>query len=136
MQKIIIKSIPHNQHRYPTLGDYVDNDYIDFNLENKKETNIFVSDMGNEDYEFMIAIHEMVEQYLCRKRGIKEKDISDFDIAFEELNIDEEPGDQYDAPYRNEHRFSENIERLICAELGIHWDDYEKFTCDFFDKNR
>lgn len=139
MKTIIIESIPHSKQRYPTLGDYFEemsDIYSEGNLKgHEKITAIKVSDMGNEDAEFLIGIHELVESYLCRKRGIKEEDITAFDIAFEEKNIDEEPGDQPDAPYRNEHRVATIIEQILCHELGWHWCDYEKFLIDFYDKN-
>jgi hypothetical protein len=116
---INIKTIPNKEQRYNTLGDYFDNE---------NGTNIFVSDLGNEDYEFLIGLHELVEQYLCKKRGIKEEDISKFDIKFEKERKDgddSEPGDNKNAPYRKEHFIATNIERIICGELGLNWQDYE-----------
>jgi len=123
--KISIKTIQHQYHRYPTLGDYYDKD---------GESHIFVSDVGNEDAEFLIAIHELIEQYLCRKRGISEESISAFDIAYENSGKDGEPGDEKDAPYYKEHQFATIMERLICQELGIDWREYENFTTEFFNK--
>ena len=118
--KIKIKTIPHANHRYETVGDYwVDDEGTKY---------IVVSDMGNEDYELLVAIHELIEQHLCLKRGIKEREITDFDIEFEknrpEGNTDE-PGDAPDAPYRKEHFFATNIERLISEQLGVDWKTYD-----------
>ena len=116
---INIKSIPHSEQRYETCGDYWDDE---------KGTNIRVSNMGNEDYEFLVAVHELVEQYLCKKRGISEESISAFDIEYEKNRIFEdtsEPGDNKDAPYRKEHFFATSIERLIAGELGVDWKDYD-----------
>jgi hypothetical protein len=104
--------------RYPTCGDYYkENDY----------TKIEIKTQLNEDYEFLIMIHELIEEYLTRKRGIKEQDIMDFDLLWEESDEpkEDEPGNCKYAPYYKEHRFSENIERLICADLGIDWFKYE-----------
>ena len=42
MKPIEIKSIPHDQHRYETVGDYWDDG---------TGTHIRVSEVGNEDYE-------------------------------------------------------------------------------------
>ena len=85
--------------------------------------------MGNEDYEFLVAVHELIEQYLCKKRNIKEPDISAFDIEFEknrQPGNEDEPGDDPSAPYRKEHFFATSIERLIAAELGVDWQEYDK----------
>ena len=117
---ITIKTIPHSSHRYPTVGDWL--------FDEHGNLNIWVSDCGNDDYAFLVGIHEAIEAYLCQKRGIKEDDVSKFDIAFElerkEGNVDE-PGDNKWAPYRKEHFFATNIERLLAAELDIVWEDYD-----------
>jgi hypothetical protein len=116
-----IKSIPHNEHRYETVGDYW--------LDEKGVTQFRVSDMGNEDYHFLVGIHELVEEYMTRKRGIKETDIKAFDEAFEAKRAPgntDEPGDDPAAPYRKEHRFAENIERQIALELGVDWAEYTR----------
>jgi hypothetical protein len=106
--------------RYPTCGDY-------YKLEDNL-TKIEIKKQLNEDYEFLIMVHELIEEYITRKRGITEQSITNFDLAWEELSEpkEDEPGNNKWAPYYKEHRFSENIERLICAELGIDWFKYEK----------
>ena len=60
--KTIIETISHKAQKYPTVGDWRNDP--DGTLR------IRVSDMKNEDYEFLIALHELVEQHLCKKRGI------------------------------------------------------------------
>ena len=118
--QINIKTIPHNEQRYDTCGDYYDTD---------ESTEIKVSDLGNEDYEFLVAVHELIEQYLCKKRGIKELDITDFDEVFEMKRVQgntDEPGDDKNAPYRREHFFATSIERLVSAEIGVDWSEYDK----------
>ncbi len=108
--------------RYPTAGDYYENKYGDMIVEICKQS--------NPDYEFCIMIHELIEEYITRKRGIKEQEIMDFDLQFEAereegLHSDTaEPGIDFRAPYRKEHIFAENIERLIAAELNIDWELY------------
>ena len=118
MKAIIIHSLPHALQRYDTVGDY---------QEAHGAILITVSEMGNDQYEQLVAVHELVEKILVNARGIKDADIDAFDRAFEQRRVEgneDEPGDAPEAPYRREHRFAENIERLVCAELGIHWDDY------------
>lgn len=119
MLNINIKTIPHSEHRYPTCGDY----WVDENGVQQ----VRVSDMNNPDYEILVAIHELIELYLCQKRGIKEEGITAFDVEFEnnrvEGNVDE-PGDDKNAPYRKEHFFATNVERLLAEQLGVDWKVY------------
>jgi hypothetical protein len=115
-----IRTIRHFSHRYPTVGDY----YYEDN-----KTKIFVSDMKNEKYEFLIAIHEQVEAFLTRLRGIKEEHITAFDKQFEENRLNgnnDEPGDSFVAPYYKEHQFATIIEKLLAIELGVDWGEYEE----------
>ncbi len=121
---IYIDTIPHSEQRYPTVGDY-------WHTSNKscgyKKIEVRVSNMENPDYEFLVAIHELIEAYLTKKRGITEELITDFDIKFEESRTPEstdEPGDHPNAPYRKEHFFATTIERLAAAELGVDWMAY------------
>lgn len=119
--KISILTIPHSSHRYPTVGDYQDHP--------DKSRSVRVSDMGNEDYEFLVAIHELIEQHLCLKRFITEEKITAFDVKFEknrQPGDTMEPGDAIGAPYRLEHQFATKIEREIAGELGVNWDEYSK----------
>ena len=46
MKKIIIESVPHDSHRYETVGDWY--------REEDGTLRIKVSDMGNEDYEILV----------------------------------------------------------------------------------
>lgn len=114
-----IKTIPHKEQRYDTCGDY---------WKDGKINRFRVSKM-NDDYEFLVVIHELIEAHLAKKRGIKWKDIDNFDKKFEAArkpdNVDE-PGNDAAAPYKKEHRFAENIERQVALELGVDWFEYEK----------
>lgn len=105
---ISIKTIPHKEQRYPTIGDWW--------LENG-EMKIRVSEeLGNEDYQFMIAIHELIEQHLCRKRGISQESIDKFD---KEHLDSEDPGSLPDAPYHKEHLFSLIVEGMLANQLEV-----------------
>ena len=76
-----------------------------------------------DDETFLIALHELVEAKLCQKRGITHAAIDKFDMeywpAVSPRAVDAEPGDDPQAPYRKEHRFSALIEHLMAHELGI-----------------
>jgi len=117
LPKIVIYPIKHSQQRYDTAGDY----FKDFGGKNLWWFHI--SKMENPDYEFLVLIHELIEWYLTQKRGIKEKDITLFDLK----NVDsEDPGSLKDAPYHREHMFSMKIEKLLAKELGVEWKTYDK----------
>ena len=107
-----------NTMRYSTLGDYYD---VVKSPDGFKNFLIEVADTHNLDYNFLIGLHELVEFYLCNKRGIKDKKITGFDI--EHLDA-EDPGRLKEAPYHKEHMFAEKIEKLMCKELGIEWRKY------------
>lgn len=121
MLRILIQTIPHNQHRYPTVGDYTDDDL--------GGQTILVSDCSNWKYELLVAFHELIEQNLLKARNISEESVRNFDVLFEagNPNTGEEPGEQPDAPYYNEHMFAEKLERIYAKELGVDWDEYEEY---------
>ena len=119
--KIQLRTIPHSEQRYETVGDW--ENLPDGSLR------ISVSDMGNDDYAFLVAIHDAVEVWLCTKRGITDEAVSAFDIEYEKNRPEgdeSEPGDHPDAPYRKEHFFATNIERMIALELGVDWAQYDQ----------
>lgn len=112
--KIVIETIPHDQQRYPTCGDYwVDPDGT---------LQIRVSEMGDRHMEVLVAAHELVEVFLCEARGIAEPDVMAFDMTHPELD---DPGHDPRAPYHHEHVFAECVERLFATELGVNWQEYE-----------
>lgn len=118
--RIVIESIPHDQQRYETCGDYT--------TDADGALHIRVSHT-EDDYDFLIAVHELIEAYLCAKRGITGEEIDAFDFAFErarkEGNFDE-PGNNPAAPYFMEHKFATAIERQVSKELGVKWAVYDK----------
>lgn len=112
MLDIQIQSIPPEEQRYDTLGDYW---FEDDNWQ------VRVSETGDWKSEFLVALHELVEMALCKDRGIPEKVIKRFDENFEGQG---EPGNSDLAPYEEEHRFATHIERAVAKELGYSWDEY------------
>lgn len=117
MKPIRIKTVPGIFQRYPTCGDYQDQgDYI----------SMTITEQGNEDHEFLIMVHELIEWYIARKRGISEEQITDYDLEWEKKDTAkaDEPGNEEDCIYRHEHRFAENVERLLAHELGLDWNTY------------
>lgn len=124
IEKVRVEVIPHNQQRYPTVGDWL--------YEKDGTLVIRVSRMTDPRYAMLVALHELVEVLLCNQRGITQKEVDRFDIQFEKDRAagkhgeDDEPGDHPKAPYRKEHFFATNIEALMAGELGVDWKKYEE----------
>lgn len=150
--KIVIETIPHDQHRYPTAGDwyYADEPTTpEVGAPTEKVLHIKVSNLSDRRREALIAIHELVEVILCEHDGVTQEAVDAFDMEFEKKRqerIDdaarkvtepgvtsgeealiaiEEPGDDEKAPYRDQHCFATGIERLLASRLGVGWKDYE-----------
>ena len=119
MFNIDIKTIKQEEHRYETLGDYWDDP--------DGTTHIRCTNLRSPDSEFLVILHELVEQYLLKVAFIKEEDVKAFDIMFEEERAagkwDEyaEPGDDPRAPYRKQHFMAECVERMVAAFIGVDW---------------
>ena len=114
MLKIAIQTIPHEQQRYNTCGDWFDGQF--------KWQMITVSDMGNKDMEFLVGLHEYIENHLARKRGITPAMADEFDKNFKGEG---EPGDSPDCPYGPDHQSATRIEKVAAEILGIDWSDYD-----------
>lgn len=117
-----IKTIPHSEMPYPTAGNWrVDDGLIE----------VEVADMKNEDYHFLVIVHELIEAYLCKRAGITQESVDAFDIEFEKQRSKSltlstaEPGDNRFAPYERQHNIASGIERILMAELGVKIQDYE-----------
>ena len=125
---IIIKTIPHDQQRYPTAGDWWFEPYCQGKPEEECDLHIRVSGTGNWRYEALVALHELVEVLKCKHDGVSQKEVDEFDIEYEKNRKDgddSEPGDSPDAPYRFQHCLATGIERIMCAEFGLDWKAYD-----------
>lgn len=76
---------------------------------------------SHDDEAFLVALHELVEAWLCRANGIEQQAVDAFDVLFEtESHPNEaEPGDDPRAPYRLEHRKAMLLEMLMANFLGL-----------------
>lgn len=118
---ITIKTIPHDQQRYETVGDWWFTPTGDIEIR--------VSDMGNPQYEFLVAYHEQCEVMMCINEGITVEEVDAFDIEFEKNRAEDnadEPGDDPKAPYRKQHFAATTLERQMAANLGVDWKLYEE----------
>lgn len=132
--KIIIETKQHELQRYDTVGDWF--------YDNDGALHIIVSNLSDERYIALIAIHELIEVLLCKHRHISQQSVDNFDMAFEKERqaaiqvgvskeifadlVASEPGDDPSAPYHKEHCFATGIERLMASELDVKWKQYEK----------
>jgi hypothetical protein len=113
---IAIRIIPHDQQRYPTVGDWYTDEH--------GVTHISVSNLGNWRMEFAIAIHELTEWALCRHQGVSQREVDEFDTTYTGPCI--EPGDDPKSPYRMAHCVATGVERIVIALLGVSWRDYDE----------
>lgn len=122
--KIIIETIPHKDQRYETCGDW----YTDTN----GSLRIKISEEMGERSAFAVAIHELIEWFLCKERGITEAMVDQFDFKYEEERSEglrrehDDPGDDPHCPCHDEHQFATAIERRLMAHMLEKWSEHEK----------
>lgn len=143
--RIVIQTIPHKDQRYPTTGDW--------QFDDDGDLLVAVSGMGDWRYEALVGIHEAIEAVLCKNAGVREDNVTNFDIRFEKArgnswlrekyvkdgtpttkaiglaltaDIDAEPGDCAAAPYYKQHQLATAVERMLAVELGVSWNLYEQ----------
>jgi len=108
--------------RYFTAGDY---------FEENGQYIIDIAKQVNPYHSALIAIHELCEFLLINRRGIPEPTILQYDLQWEKdkqegIAKSDEPGNEANCIYKEEHRIAETIERLMALYLGIDWFEYEK----------
>lgn len=115
LKNSIITIVPHETQRYDTAGDYRDI--------NESWTEFRISEMDNPDYEFLLIVHEFIEEHLTRRRGITDDIITEWDVNH--INHPD-PGSIEGCPYHAEHLFATFIEKEVCHKLGIDWNEYSE----------
>lgn len=106
--------------RYETAGDYV---------QENGEWVFYIARLSKRRYEACVALHEIIECYLCHWLGIKEPDIMAFDIEYEKKRPegdDSEPGFDKNAPYRIPHTIATIIEYIFSKILFVNWKKYDQ----------
>jgi hypothetical protein len=74
--------------RYPTAADW--------QFKPDGSVHITVTRMSDHRYEFLLALHELVEALLCKATGVPQAAVDAFDIEYEQHRKpgdDSEPGD-------------------------------------------
>jgi hypothetical protein len=131
--KIDWKVIPHREQRYDTTGDWqlLGDDIV-----------IRTSDLGNPDYNFLEGLHEVVEAYLCKRMGITQKMVDDYDFAYETAhqrgdanypcgcpyNRLSDPGSDPHSPYLCAHLVAEAVEAIVARTLRADWKEYDELA--------
>lgn len=112
---IIIKSIPHKEHRYQTCGDWwFEGDTL----------HIRVSEEMPQKSQELVALHELAEVFMCMANGVTQEQVDKYDMDYESTrhpDDDSEPGDHGDAPYHFQHRLATAIETIAAAQMGVAW---------------
>jgi|ERR1044071_1627060 hypothetical protein len=117
---IHIKVIPESEMRAGVSG-------ADWFFDDKGDLQVRVSPMRDSRYETLLAIHECVEAIMAHHNGVTVKAVDEFDQKYYETHADDlDAGDEADAPYRHEHCLATAIERILCAELGVVWSEYDR----------
>ena len=121
--RVRIREIDHREQRYDTCGDW---QWLAPGYPSPHPTlMVTVSTLPDRREMFLVAIHELIEAFLCGCAGITEAQVDVFDLS-QEYYFEGEPGDQPAAPYYKQHQFATGIERILAAEVGVNWLEYER----------
>jgi hypothetical protein len=115
IKSITMGSIPPVDMRYETVGDW---EFLPGG-----HLKITTPDTLDDDSAFLVQLHELVEVYLCNKRGITDEEVTKWDI--DHLAHPGEPGEIEGAPYFREHAVANRVEAIVCEELGLSWDTHD-----------
>jgi hypothetical protein len=128
---IDIKDIEHSQQAYDTVGNW--------SFLPGEVLKIEVSRMSDERYMLLVAIHELVEAWLCKTAGIDGDSVTRFDMSWVAAQQDAhqatwgevfagitEPGDDPRAPYHAQHLAATELEMRLAHLLGVDWAAYTR----------
>ena len=95
--------------------------------------------MDCSESELAIAIHELIEAWICRKQGITDEQVTAFDAMFEnernrgQHNLFDEAGDDVRAPYFDAHQRATSVENEVCSALKLTWSQHESNVNSLFE---
>lgn len=118
-------AIPDSSIRHHQIGDWA---YTETSV------HAFVSEDCPEQSKLPILFHELIESILCRRDGISDESVCDFDEQYEKERAEgkhgeyDEPGDDPRAPYRQQHMAATHVERAVCHVLGINWTEHSQLA--------
>lgn len=101
-------------------------DGVDWFWEPNGDLQVQIGPMSDWRREVLLGIHEAVEAILCKNNHVPQAAVDAFDQEYDKTHsTDCNAGDDPAAPYRREHCFATAVERMLCAELGVNWKDYD-----------
>lgn len=130
--RVIITTNPHLKQRYNTIGDWTVQDDGTILIRVSKMpaiTSRTEAKISGRRQEFLIAIHELIEAFLCSERDITSAAVDEFDFKYNSnermQDTSSEAGDHPDSPYRRQHCIATGIERMLAVLLRVDWHFYE-----------
>ena len=114
--RIDIKAVDPSVIRYSTCGDWWWNG--DGSLQ------VSVPEYGSRNSSFLVALHELVEAWLCRAAHITEAEVLKWDLDHPDSD---EPAEEKGSPYIHQHNTALKVEKIVAKALGIdfgrhdHW---------------
>ena len=86
-----------------------------------------VSKLSDWRREVALGLHEAIEAVICQHQGVSQESVDAFDRKFEATHTsDLNAGDDLAAPYAKAHSLATACERILTAEFGICWADYDR----------
>jgi len=103
--EVLIKIVPHQEYQYSTLVRR-------FEAEGGRWV-IEVCELGDARYEFLVIVHELVEWFLSRLKGVERR------------GVEANGGDSgMKVNYYWEHVFATLVERMVALQLDVDWKEY------------
>lgn len=117
---IHIKVIPESEQRAEVNG-------ADWFFDSAGDLQVRVSPMSDWRREVLLGVHEAVEAIMCKNNGVTQAAVDRFDQEYDKTHtFDVNAGDDPDSPYVHEHCLATAIERILCAELEVNWESYDR----------
>lgn len=117
---IHIKVIPESEQRACVNG-------ADWYWDEEGDLQVRVSPLSDWRREVLLGFHEAIEAVLCKHNGVSQESVDAFDLEYDKTHtFDVDAGDDPAAPYVREHCFATAAERMLCAELDVNWESYDK----------
>ena len=119
--EIVIESTPQKILRSEQVGDW-------FYTDSRIKVNVLKT--LPLDSQLAVAIHELIEAWLCRRDNITDEVVCAFDDQYEAERKEgkhgeqDEPGDDPACPYREQHMAATHVERAVCAAIGLNWKEH------------
>lgn len=117
---ISIKTVPESEMRPEVNG-------ADWYFDGQGDLQVRVSPLSDWRREALLGIHEAVEAIMCKHNGVSQQAVDAFDLEYDKTHtFDVNAGDDPQAPYVREHCLATAIERILCAELEVNWEQYDR----------